>query len=28
MKIIVGLFILVWIWIGWELYSAPTIDDE
>jgi len=28
MKIIVGLFILVWIWLGWELYSAPTIDDE
>jgi len=28
MKIILGLFILVWLWIGWELYSAPTIDDE
>jgi len=28
MKIVIGLFILVWIWLGWELYSAPTIDDE
>jgi len=28
MKVILGLFILVWLWIGWELYSAPTIDDE
>ena len=21
------LFIGVWIWIGWELYTAPLIED-
>jgi hypothetical protein len=23
----IAIFIVVWIWIIWELYTAPLIDD-
>lgn len=27
MKYIIGILIIGWIWIGYDIYNAPLVDD-